>query len=246
MRAEHETEETLNAWLDNELTSRENALVGAHVEHCSTCATALANCRETRATVSMLLQGFDRSLESVPSRRGAPRLKLESTSASSSPPIISHIVAGSKPMNLWLTAKHFLPVAAAAAVFVGSTTYAIMRNFDVLSGSVNSVASTAQVPFVDVTGIVVRPEGTPIANASVWIEDRKQVVHSDANGNFSMLRVPRQTRALHARGIGFSEATIPFVPEKASSMVVTLIPDVHRLNPVKIQADSLSATPPNP
>ncbi|MEO7362211.1 MAG: carboxypeptidase regulatory-like domain-containing protein [Gemmatimonadaceae bacterium] len=247
MQSEHQSEESLHAWLDNELGRRESALLSQHVETCASCSSTLAACREKRATVSQLLQSYDHVVEtsSVRSvaRSGAPRAKVSFGSSATSSPIIGHIVANSQPIKLWSAAKHFVPIAAAAVLFVGSATFAIMRNYSSLTGSVKDLASEAQLPFVDVSGRVVREGGAPIANALVAVPGTGMRTRSDDNGYFSMVHVPRTAPNIVVRGIGFSAFTLPFDPNNASDIKLTLVPQVLNLEAVKISADSTALTP---
>lgn len=239
MQSEHQTEESLHAWLDNELGSRESALIREHVGTCATCSATLAECRETRATVSYLLQGYDRVLESAPVRTGKPRTKISLASAAASAPIIGHIVAGSQPIKLWSAAKHFAPIAAAAVLFVGSATFALMRNYSSLTGSVKNVASEAQLPFVDVSGVVMREDGVPIQNATISFVGVSMRTRSDANGQFKFLHVPRTAQRIVARGIGFAEVSMPFDADKTTGLKIMLVREVLKLDAVKISADSI-------
>ena len=248
MQSEHQTEESLHAWLDNELGSREGALLCQHVETCASCATTLAACRETRAAVSHLLQSYDGVAEQAPTRAvaskgGNARRRITFGSTGTSSPIIGHIVANSHPIKLWSAAKHFLPIAAAAVLMVGSATFAIMQNYNSLTGSVKDLASEAQLPFVDVSGRVLREGGTPIANALVTLPGTGIRTRSDANGYFSLLHVPRATANIVARSIGYAEFTLPFDADNASGVNFTLVPQVLKLDAVKISADSVVVPP---
>ncbi|MEO7999016.1 MAG: zf-HC2 domain-containing protein [Gemmatimonadaceae bacterium] len=182
MRSEHQTEESLHAWLDNELTSRESVLVGEHVEVCDACSATLAECRETRATVSYLLQSYDNVLESAPTVPRAERQKLSLSSRAPSAPIINHIVANSKSIGFWPAAKAYAPIAAAAMFFVGGAAFVMMRTYHVVAGSVSAFASTAHKPFVSVDGKVIGVGGRPLAGITISVRGTSIETKTDEFG----------------------------------------------------------------
>lgn len=267
MTPEHQTESELHAWLDNEISGRERAAIHEHVQSCNSCLALLAECRETRATVSSLLQSYDSTFDNIPRRASCSvnkRAELQQTASdrpsfersmsdripfarSQSAPLIGHIVANSQPVKFWTGARTLLPVAAAALLFVGSATLFMARSYHVVAGSVKSFANDTQIPFVNIDGQVLTLEGAPIANATVSVAGKGMRTLTDASGNFKLLHVPRTTQMLVAKGIGFSESSLPFTSGNGDVLSVQfrLTRELRRLNPVRITlGDSVDQSKP--
>lgn len=248
MRSEHQTEESLHAWLDNELSSRESALVGEHVEICESCSATLAECRETRATVSYLLQSYDNTLESVSRAPRAVRDKVSFSARVPSAPIINHIVVNSKSIGFWPAARTLAPIAAAAVFFVGGAALVMMRSYHAIAGSVNAFASTAHKPFVSIDGKVFGAGGRPLVGITVSVAGTDIKTETNELGYFIFAQVPRSANALVASGtVAYRSTLLRYTSGDGDEVGVNIRmePMLRTLNPVVTTADSVPVPPRN-
>lgn len=241
MKHEHQTEESLYAWLDNELGSRESEYLDEHLQSCESCAAVLAECRETRATVSYLLQSYDHTLESAPSVPRATRAKLSFSARVPSAPIINHIVANSRNVGFWQGARTLVPVAAAAALLVGSTVTLMMHGYHTVAGSVTSFANVAYKPFVAIHGRVLTQSGEPVRGISVYVNGTRAETVTDASGYFRLPQVPREANQIFTGNIpGYDRDLRRFSAGSGDEVEVKLRlkQNLRTLDPVRVQADS--------
>lgn len=260
MQREHQTEEALHAWLDNELGSRESEYVHEHVQSCDSCSAVLAECRETRATVSQLLQLYDGEVEGARNSQGASGATRSANKRSTknrsrperlSAPMISHIIANTQSVKFWAGARTLAPVAAAAVLFVGSASLMMVRSYHVVAGSVKAFANDAQRPFVDINGRVVKSDGAPIANATVSVSGTKMSTKTNEAGYFRLEHVPRSAQTLVARGIGYNESSQRFTSgdgdDVSVGVQIRLTTNLRVLNPVLVTSgdsvETLKKTP---
>jgi len=248
--SQHITEETLHTWLDNELGRRESGVVGEHVQECRACAEQFDECRDLRTTVSQLLASFDSELAVTPRAARSARSKLTLNPRVTSPPIISHIVAFSRPMQFWPTARKYGSLAALTLIFVGTASLVMVQGYHALAGSISAVAKErptgAILPpkhSVTVTGIVTTISGQGITGATVTVSGTNLHTVTDPSGQFKIRDVSKSTKSIEVRGpLGYGSHTEFINLSKSADPVVNvvLLAEALAMNPYLVTAEQPS------
>ena len=99
-----------------------------------------------------------------------------------------------------------------------------------------SVAQEADAP-VTLTGTVVdAASGAPLAGAAVLVEG-KRVVYSDAEGRFSVYRVPRGEGAIFVELLGYEPLVSPLDVQGAADLVLELSANPLMLEGIEVVGD---------
>jgi hypothetical protein len=106
------------------------------------------------------------------------------------------------------------------------------------NGSTSKALKTAVL-----TGVVVRPDGSPLSGASAFVQGTSDSTVTGDSGSFAMHGLPAGTHMLIVRALGFepvSEA-VELSNRTARSVEVSLLTPAHVLSPVVVQARQIQA-----
>lgn len=86
-----------------------------------------------------------------------------------------------------------------------------------------------------VSGKIVNRQQKPLAGAVVSVLNSNLAVIADADGNFSINKLPKGTYVVHVRSLGYAEKTVEL--QTSGDNIITLEEQVNQLNDVVVSAE---------